>query len=78
MFFMKIFSRTLSSWFDNVPSNEMADFITSKIFISGAYGTNGARQISGTIKASKTEGSVFGFKLKKLFLMAFSSIFSNV
>ena len=74
MLFNQNILRTLYTWFNNEPSDEMTDFITNKVFVSGAFGTPDSRLTSATIKDSKSEGSVLGFRIKKLFFYGFSSI----
>lgn len=69
--FYKNSMRTLSVWFEEAESDEITDFMTSKIMGSGSYGTTDAHIISSAVKTSKTAKTEKVIKLKKIFDMVF-------
>lgn len=53
--FYKNTKHTLDVWFDGDTPDAMSDFITSKIFGSGSYGTQNAKLLSAAVKTSGSD-----------------------
>ncbi len=64
--FYKNTRHTLGVWFGDETSDNMSDFITTKIFDSGSYGTYDMSFLSSAAIYSKTSGSVKNVKIKEL------------
>jgi len=58
--------KLLGVWFDGEKPTEMTDFMTSKIFDSGAFGTHENKVISEAVRTSNTGK---GMKFKKAFAL---------
>ena len=66
--FWKNTKKLLDVWFDGKAADEMTDFMTAKIFGSGAYGTVEGRLNSEAVRTGNTGNNV---KSKKLFSLIF-------
>ena len=62
--FWKNTKKLLDVWFGGDDATEMTDFMTSKIFDSGAYGTHEAKVVSEAVRTSNTGKSM---KVKRAF-----------
>ena len=62
---------TIDVWFCNAAPNEMSDFITKRVFDSGAYGEQDERTIASTVKALKSAGSATKARRKKVLAIIF-------
>ena len=62
--------KLLHVWFTGEESTEITDFMTTKIFDSGAYGTEEARINAGAVRTANTGK---GMKIKKIFRLIFPS-----
>lgn len=69
--FYKNTVHTLSTWFDEEKSDDIAELITNVIFNSGVYGTHEAHILSDAVKKTKNTGSVKITRLKKILKMVF-------
>ncbi|MEA4964563.1 MAG: nucleotidyltransferase family protein [Oscillospiraceae bacterium] len=48
---------TIDVWFNDTDSNEMSDFITKRLFASGAYGADDEKTVAASVKRLKAMGS---------------------
>ena len=68
--FWKNTKKLLGVWFMGEESTELTDFMTAKIFDSGAYGTQEAKVVSEAVRTANTGK---GMKIKKIFRLLFPS-----
>ena len=68
--FWKNTKNLLDVWFNSRPSDEKTEFMTTKIFDSGAYGTHENRVISDAVRTANTGK---GMKVKRVFSLLFPS-----
>lgn len=68
--FWKNTKKLLDVWFNGEKSTDITDFMTAKIFDSGAYGTKEARVNAGAVRTANTGK---GMKIKKIFGWIFPS-----
>lgn len=71
--FWKNTKKVLDVWFNSVESDELTDFMTAKIFNSGAYGTEEARVNAEAVRTSNTGKNM---KRKKVLSLIFPSLSS--
>lgn len=62
---------TIDVWFNGTGSNKMSDFITERIFASGAYGADDDKIIAASVKRLKTMGSVSHVQRRNIFDLIF-------
>jgi hypothetical protein len=62
----------LSVWFEDVPSTELTDHLTNKIFYDGVFGRQELNAISEGLKLSKSTRSVKAKKKRQLFFPSLS------
>lgn len=68
--FWKNTKKLLDVWFNGAESTELTDFMTAKIFGSGAFGTKEGKIFSEAVRTSNTGK---GMKLKRIFSLLFPS-----
>jgi hypothetical protein len=69
-FFQNIHN-TIDVWFNGADANEMSNFITERIFASGAYGAKNEKSLAACVKRLKTIGSVSGVRRKNILDLIF-------
>ncbi len=66
--FWKNTKKLLDVWFNGAEADEMTDFMTTKIFDSGAYGTHENKVLSEAVRTANTGK---GMKIKRIFRLIF-------
>lgn len=69
--FYKNTMRTLETWFNEAPPDDVTDVITNVIFNSGVYGTYEAHILSTAVKGTKNTGSAKKTRINRLIVMIF-------
>ena len=57
---------TIDVWFCGVAPNEISDFITERIFVSGVYGTREEKAVASAVKTLESTGSAAAARRKKI------------